>query len=420
MDVFISYSRRDVDAVDEFVTRLENEGYSVWIDRSKIRGGDKFKEKISQAIKDSSVVLFFSSQNSKQSEWTTREIGLAGCYKKIIIPILLDNSGYNASLELELHGVNYIDYSNPLERRDKMEELIYSIKSKLPTPDGEKGTGNDKTNNSSHKPFLLIGLIVSSITAVILFLHGGNTDSIPDSNHNSDTSIFVKDISFVMKYVEGGTFQMGATKEQEDEALDNEKPVRYVTVGPFFISETEVTQSLWKSVMESEPTANGGWSSQYGKGDDYPAYMLSWNDCQKFIEKLNNLTGKQFRLPVEAEWEFAARGGNRSKHLKYAGDSIVDRVAWYQRNSLEKSHPVKSANPNELGLYDMSGNVWEWCMDEYSDGDGKKYDCLRVLRGGSWKHKGNGCRVSARTFDEFDNPRKDFGLYYGFRIVLPK
>ena len=415
-NVFISYSRRDLEIVKKIVPLLEQDDIiKVWIDYRNIKCGDLFKKEIFQAIEKSSVVLFFSSQHSNQSKRCIQEIGVAGEYDKVIIPIRLDESSYNEDIKLDLLNVEHIDFSNPSKLDDRMSELIQSVKSKLSSDDCEEGVDEDAIDRGSQKNLLLVGLIVSAVIIVIFFLRDGKTDSIYDPNLNPDLSIVVNDVPFVMKYVEGGTFQMGATKEQEDEADEDEIPIRYVTVGAFYIGETEVTQSLWKSVMGSEPTTNGGWSSQYGRGDDYPAYMLSWNDCKQFIEKLNSMTQKQFRLPTEAEWEFAARGGNRSKHFKYAGDSIIDRVAWYEKNSLKKSHPVKNVNPNELGLYDMSGNIWEWCLDDYED----VKDC-KVLRGGSWKNKKEGCRASVRYLDKLDKPEDEFGLCYGFRLVLPK
>lgn len=431
-DVFISYSSEDYEVVKRIVERLKNKRIDVWFDEKELKGGDKFPEKIANAIKNSTVVVFFSSKASNKkpndSDWVLNEIAFAHEYNKSIIPVRLDDCGYNDTIAILIpkDRVSFIDFSDSLKWEENLNKLIDSVNYHLSNSieefndecaGGGKGDGNNKC-----RQVLIIAAIVVVAIVVVSLLHNhksGPLDSPPEQS--LDSIVFnVNNVAFVMRYVEGGTFKMGATKEQEEEALDNEKPIRYVTVGPFYISETEVTQSLWKSIMGSEPTANGGWSSQYGRGDDYPAYMLSWNDCQQFIEKMNSLTQKQFRLPTEAEWEFAARGGNSSKHFKYAGDSIVDRVAWYKENSLGKSHPVKNANPNELDLYDMSGNVWEWCMDEYSYGDYKDYDCFRVLRGGSWKHNGNGCRVSARSTDLFDNPKNEFGLCYGFRLVLPK
>ena len=227
-----------------------------------------------------------------------------------------------------------------------------------------------------------------------------------------------------MKRVAGGTFQMGATSEQDSDAYSDEKPVHSVTVSTFYMGETEVTQALWKAVMGSEPTYNGGWENQYGRGDNYPAYRVSWNECQEFIRKLNSLTGRNFRLPTEAEWEYAARGGNQSYGYKYAGSNSIGSVAWYTDNSGSKTHAVKGKSPNELGLYDMSGNVWEWCGDWYgsygrgsqTNPKGPSSGSGRVLRGGGWYASARGCRVSYRD----DHAPGNGYSGGGFRLCLPQ
>ena len=226
-----------------------------------------------------------------------------------------------------------------------------------------------------------------------------------------------------MKYVEGGTFTMGCTSEQGSDCDSDEKPAHRVTVSSFYMGETEVTQALWKAVMGSEPTADGGWTSEYGRGDNYPAYRVSYNDIvNEFIPKLNRLTGKTFRLPTEAEWEYAARGGNKSKGYKYSGSNTLGSVAWYKDNSDSKTHPVKKKAANELGLYDMSGNVSEWCSDwfgDYSSGSQTNPVCAssgwgRVLRGGGCDCIARCCRVSFRN----SYPPGALNYYYGFRLVI--
>ena len=205
----------------------------------------------------------------------------------------------------------------------------------------------------------------------------------------------VDNVAYNMKRVEGGTFTMGATAEMS-EPYSHEKPTHQVTLSSYAIGETEVTQALWQAVMGNNP-------SNF-KGDDLPVENVSWYDCQTFINKLNNLTGQRFRLPTEAEWEFAARGGNRSNHTQYSGSSRLDDVAWYGGNSGRKTHPVKTKRTNELGIYDMAGNVWEWCQDRYgsyssssqSNPTGPDSGLGRVVRGGGWCNTAGSCRSSIR------------------------
>ena len=224
----------------------------------------------------------------------------------------------------------------------------------------------------------------------------------------------VNGVSFTMISVEGGTFQMGATSEQIGYADGDEEPVHSVTLSDYYIGETEVTQELWEAVMGSNP-------SNF-KGNKKPVEKVSWNDCQEFITKLNQLTGKNFRLPTEAEWEYAARGGNRSKGYKYSGSNTIDDVAWYWNNSSSGTQIVKTKAANELGIYDMSGNVFEWCQDwygDYSSGSqinptGPASGSSRVLRGGSWYLSAWYCRVSDRHF----NYPASRSYSHGLRLAL--
>ncbi|MBR4156726.1 MAG: SUMF1/EgtB/PvdO family nonheme iron enzyme [Bacteroidales bacterium] len=217
----------------------------------------------------------------------------------------------------------------------------------------------------------------------------------------------VKGVSFTMIAVEGGTFKMGATSEQ---GSDDEKPVHNVTLSDYYIGETEVTQELWQAVMGTNPS--------YSKGNKKPVEKVSWDDCQEFIRKLNQLTGMNFRLPTEAEWEYAARGGNKSKGYKYSGSNTIDNVAWYTSNSGSKTHDVKTKQSNELGIYDMSGNVWEWCQDRYgsyssssqTNPTGSSSGSYRVLRGGCWGGSAGSCRVSYRYYFSPDDRYYNLGL----------
>ena len=237
-------------------------------------------------------------------------------------------------------------------------------------------------------------------------------------------SIPVKDgISIDMVRVEAGTFTMGATAEMKD-PWKEEKPTHQVTLtNDYYIGKYEVTQALWKAVMGNNP-------SNF-KGDNLPVEQVSWDDCQEFISKLNRITGKTFRLPTEAEWEYAARGGNKSRGYQYSGSNNLLDVAWdddwYDDNSGDKTHAVGTKQPNELGIYDMSGNVSEWCQDWYEayssssqvnpTGANSEFDpSYRVYRGGSWEDDDRFCRSSRRACGEPGD--RDRYSTLGLRLVL--
>ena len=250
------------------------------------------------------------------------------------------------------------------------------------------------------------------IIAAIMLLFGCKKDNV--FNEKTNLSLTVNGVSFEMVYVEGGSFDMGATTEQGSDTEYDEIPVHSVTLSGYYIGKCEVTQELWEAVMGSNPS--------YFKGAQNPVESVSWNDCQNFIKKLNSLTGRTFRLPTEAEWEYAARGGKKSRHYKYSGSNNIFDVAWYNRNSGGSTHAVGTKSPNELGIYDMSGNVWEWCSDWYggysagaqTNPQGPSSGSYRVLRGGSWIYDARYCRVSFRNYDDPDHSYS----FNGLRLVL--
>ncbi len=221
-----------------------------------------------------------------------------------------------------------------------------------------------------------------------------------------------------MVFVQGGTFQMGSTSEQKN-CYDDEKPVHSVTLSDFYIGKYEVTQKQWRDIMGTNP-------SNFSRcGDNCPVENVSWDDVQEFLKKLNaKYPGKNYRLPTEAEWEFAARGGTLSKGYEYAGSNDLKEVGWFSENSGYKTHPIGGKKANELGLHDMSGNVWEWCEDDWHDNYGgapkngsawvdDPRGGLRVRRGGSYFSQPRYCRASCRH--RYDAAcRNDF---LGFRLA---
>lgn len=228
------------------------------------------------------------------------------------------------------------------------------------------------------------------------------------------------DIHFTMIPVKGGTFMMGATDEQEN-AEEDELPAHQVVLYDYYIGETEVTQELWEAVMGENPSDKGANDMMLGKKK--PVQMVSWDMCQTFVEHLSELTGRKFRLPTEAEWEYAARGGAKTEGTQYSGGSALHQVGWDSDNSQTATHDVKSLRPNELGLYDMSGNVAEWCSDwkgaysstPQSSPEGPQSGQRKVLRGGSWNsYSSSECRTSARGANVPESKRNSIGL----RLVM--
>ena len=290
----------------------------------------------------------------------------------------------------------------------------------------EEQKRNTAKKSSSKKAWLWIVIGVIAVVGIIIGVNsnGNSSDSVNSkqsggaiqSRNNvsySNGVLNVDGVTYDMMMVKAGTFTMGATSEMKD-PYSNEKPTHQVTLtNDYYIGKTEVTQALWKAVMGNNP-------SDF-KGDNLPVECVCWDDCRKFISKLNSLTGRNFRLPTEAEWEFAARGGNNSNHYQYSGSNELGDVAWYEGNSGDKTHVVATKQPNELGLYDMSGNVWEWCSDwfgNYSSSQtnptGPNSGSFRVYRGGGWNNNASCFRSSFR-----DSLIPDYGFNgLGLRLVL--
>ncbi|MDX1908393.1 MAG: formylglycine-generating enzyme family protein [Bacteroidia bacterium] len=218
-------------------------------------------------------------------------------------------------------------------------------------------------------------------------------------------------ISFQMIRITSGTFQMGGA---DDQALKSENPIHTVTLPDFYLGQYLVTQVIWKAVMGENPS--------HFKGETRPVENVSWDECQVFLQKLNTRTGINYRLPTEAEWEYAARGGSYSEGYRYAGSDKLRDVGWYKEISGDQTHPVGQLAPNELGLYDLSGNVWEWCEDNWHDtyagapADGSiwtddlQQDLHRVIRGGCWNNDAQDCWVFSRAHDMPADQYYDLGL----------
>jgi formylglycine-generating enzyme required for sulfatase activity len=242
---------------------------------------------------------------------------------------------------------------------------------------------------------------------------------------NQDFTETAWGINMKMIWVEGGDFLMGCTSEQGGACESDEQNVRRVTVDGYYIGMLEVTQEQWEKVVGTniyQQKSKAGGSSTYGVGPTYPMYYVSWEEAMEICRLLSNKTGRTYTLPTEAQWEYAARGGKNPDGTKYSGSNMIDVVGWYTDNSGSSTHLCGTKRANSLGIYDMSGNVWEWCKDWYANSyvsydtnnpTGPSSGSSRVFRGGSWYDSASSCRVANRNFSP--GIRSNF---LGFRVVL--
>jgi len=347
-DVFISYSSRQSIIANQICQYLKNHGISVWMAPESIPPSSSYPKVINIAIRKCQICLLIFSNTASKSKWVKKEILQAINYDKPIIPFRIEDTTSSDDLDFLLVDTQSID-AFPIYK-EQLPKLLDTIK----------------------------GLL------------GGK---------RIDPPSIIQNLQSNMVYVEGGSFTMGGNPMKDEDAFDDEMPAHEVELSPFYIGKYAVTQEEWEYIMGDNPSIF--------KGEKRPVDNVSWDDCQAFIKKLNELTGKQFRLPTEAEWEFAARGGSRSRGYKYAGSDIIQDVAWYSDNSNAQTHDVGNKIPNELGLFDMSGNVFEWCQDWYGEYEsrptvnplGASSGAYLINRGGSWNNQAYNCRVSDRLYD---------------------
>ena len=256
--------------------------------------------------------------------------------------------------------------------------------------------------------------ITALLLLLLLSLAAKKRQPVPDSLQT--LTFEVNGVPIRMQRVEGGSFVMGATPDQHDPDTYTDKPAHLVFLSPYYMATTEVTNRLWRAVMsEKEMLELSGYP-------EHPVSFVSWHEAQRFVRRLDSITGMPFRLPTEAEWEFAARGGAKSKHYRFAGGDISDSIGWLYSVAGNWTHPVAHKQPNELGLYDMTGNVAEWCQDLYGpyqlttapDPCGADTGSFRIVRGGSYDEAKANCHLSVRRWYE---PETSVG-YIGLRVAL--
>lgn len=373
-DVFISYSRKDMAVARKIFKSLTNADISCFFDE-KLDNPDLWTELIN-CIENCKVFLYLGSQNTAAARITPKELTYAVNHKdkSYIYPYFIDESELPKVHEFLLADINWRrQNSHPIETG-----LIPDL-----------------------KHLLSVGFIPSKPMPQV---------------SGEIFSVSFGDFRLEMLRVEGGPIDIGATLEQKKYSEPNEYPPHRVVLPTFYMSKYPITQNVWKYVM--------GYNKSYFQNkerlndifDNYPAETLKHDEAQEFVRRLSKLTNIPFSLPTEEEWEYAARGGQKSQGFIYSGSDIIDEVAWFRDNSNGTTHPVGLKMPNELGLFDMSGNIWEWTqtpahsyeLDVTPGGN------VFVRRGGSWYHKANNCRVSKRY--NSDHEKKTKGL--GMRVVI--
>lgn len=393
-DVFISYSSKDQKIVEALCAYLEQHKIRCFVAYRDIAIGSSYPDEIVKALKNSHIMIAVSSKSYNASEQTDREVKIAKDDQRIpIIPFRLSDDAYNDYKHYFLSDCHWLDaFPDPEKSFGKITSVINILLLEL-----------DKKNLDDKE----------SVDYVIPL------DDVKKETTNPDNLIESKrydinGVEFKMIKVEGGTFNMGCENSNYDES-----PVHEVTLSDYYIAETPVTQELWKVVMGNNPS--------YFKNDKFPVESVSWNDTQIFISQLNSMIASQFRLLTEAEWEYAARGGKYNRNsYKYSGSNDINQVAWWNGNSDSTTHAVKTKCQNELGIYDMSGNVWEWCNDYKDDyknessfnPQGPQNGRLKVQRGGCWDRNGfdtdKSCEVTYRSSDTLSYSSKRIG----FRLAM--
>lgn len=449
--IFISYKHVDKEKVFKIKNQInEKLGEDCWIDLDNIESDAQFINVITKAINECEIVLFMyskahSSIDDFENDWTIRELNYASKKKKRIIFVNLDHTKLTDVFEFMYSTKQQVDATSDTA----LNKLFLDLKHWLDNQFLKETKGKTKLfacTNLQCEEFGKRTLPIDSKFCPSCGYKIGTKDGQVSNNKQGsfdDKEFTVGGITSKMIAVEGGIFWMGAQcknplgQNYDCDAWDNESPEHSVCVDDFYIAKNQVTQELWRAVMGDCPSHN--------KGEKFPVENVSWYDCQNFILKLNEITGMEFRLPTEAEWEYAAKGGIKSRGFKFSGDDDIDKVGWFCNNSGDeklfddscglksneilklnncKPHPVGLKLKNELGIYDMSGNVYEWCQDIYDSYGSKLINyCPEtmaqkyyVCRGGSWCSYPRNCRVTSRHSATPDH--KDYDI--GFRLALSK
>jgi formylglycine-generating enzyme required for sulfatase activity len=457
-DVFISYSRKDYvdeqknvipgNEISKIKESLTGAGITFWMDEEGIVPGEDFAAKILKHIKACKVLVFISSESANQSEWTRKEIACALKYKKYVIPLLLDDSPFDDAVMMRIVDLDNIEfYKNPQQgiskliltintylEEEKAKQAQRIAEEKRRQEELERQRREQEEEKKRQEQIAKVETKLEELEAQKIELKKAVLQAQVDLE-----ACEAKIQKLQKKLQDLREPKMNEQKKEEDRKKEEEMQAGYrmftvggvqfkmvrVEGGPsgtFYIGETQVTQALWQAVMGNNPSLF--------ESPNRPVECVSWNDCQEFIKTLNKrlneeLSGMHFRLPKESEWEFAAKGGNKSRGYAYSGcdsENELEQYAWYDKNAYycdsrkqNPTHPdygthdVRTRKSNELELYDMSGNVWEWCEDTY-DSSGS----ARVLRGGGWGSGAQYCSVAFRNHGDPDNRIQ----YFGLRLAL--
>lgn len=418
-DVFVSYSSKDQKVVEGLSAYLEQNGVRCFVAYRDIPKGRVWAEVITEAIEDCQLMVVVFSESFNHSDQVNREIELCSEEKKAILTFRISDAVFTGAKKYYLKNINWIDaFPDPKASFGALLNSIKKLIDKVPVDNvliltcpscGQTLSKGSHFCPTCGKPLK----IQSQIANQDVFFHEVKKES----------SLLIPS-GFVR--VDGGRFMMGGN------SYSDEKPIHQVTLSTFYMGKYQVTQRQWREVMDTNP-------SRF-KWDDLPVEGVCWYDAISYCNALSKKEGYEgcyringesanylpsatgYRLPTEAEWEYAARGGNRKDSYLYSGSNILEEVAWYDKNSGNKTHSVGQKKQNSLGLYDMSGNVWEWCWDwkdAYPSSAlvnplGSTAGSFRVIRGGSWGHSASINTVSYRSRFAARNTNN----FLGFRLVF--
>lgn len=382
-EVFISYSSKDKEIAEMVCSYLEQHHISCWVAYRDNIKGEPYAREIIRGIKETSIVVVLFSHNSNASENVLNEVDQAFRLERTIIPFKLKKAEMSDELKYYLSRRQWVDAYNNYEA--ELPALASYCRSAL-------GKVDIKNNCQAVHPQWAVYLSIEQKSALQKLIND-------------------------LTEVDSGNFTMGATHEQLHDAYEWEKPVHKVVLSSFYITKHLITQELWSAIMPFNPSLNKN-------GENLPVENITWDECQEFINTINEMTGLSFKLPTEAQWEYAARGAGKNKGTRFSGGNRIDEVAWYDENSGKCTHPVGRKKSNEIGLYDMSGNVWEWCSDWYdvydmqvvTDPLGAVSGTRKVLRGGCANTGAGCCRISYRI----GRNMKYKDGFLGLRLVLQK